>query len=130
MYGNRARIGYTSPPMITEVFPYEFYKMAPAGVTLMLTTLTLVTRSKDEVAKSFEMSLDAARKMAIINGVNADLARLDNGDDVRFLDINRVFLGQDGKIPLAIMPDQLHPNAAGYQLWADAMKAKLAEMMK
>jgi maleate isomerase len=64
MYGHRARIGYTSPPRITEVFPYEFYKMAPAGVTLMLTTLTLVTRSKDEVAQSFELSLDAARKMA------------------------------------------------------------------
>jgi beta-glucosidase len=41
-----------------------------------------------------------------------------------------VFVGQDGKIPFALMPDQLHPNAAGYQLWADAMKAKLAEMMK
>ncbi len=64
MYGYRARIGYTSPPMVTEVFPYEFYKMAPAGVTLMLTTLTLVTRSKEEVVQSFEKSLDAARKMA------------------------------------------------------------------
>lgn len=64
MYGYRARIGYTSPPMITEVFPYEFYKMAPEGVTLMLTTLTLVTRSKEEVVQSFELSLDAARKMA------------------------------------------------------------------
>jgi maleate cis-trans isomerase len=64
MYGHRARIGYTSPPRITEVFPYEFYKMAPPGVTLMLTTLTLVTRSKAEVAQSFELSLDAARKMA------------------------------------------------------------------
>ena len=64
MYGTRARIGYTSPPMVTEVFPYEFYKMAPAGVTLMLTTLTLVTRSKEEVIESFEKSLDAARKMA------------------------------------------------------------------
>lgn len=64
MYGHRARIGYTSPPLITEVFAYEFYKMAPAGVTLMLTTLALTTRSKEEVDKSFEMSLDAARKMA------------------------------------------------------------------
>lgn len=64
MYGYRARIGYTSPPMVTEVFPYEFYKMAPAGVTLMLTTLTLVTRSKEEVVQSFEKSLDAAHKMA------------------------------------------------------------------
>ncbi len=73
---------------------------------------------------------EAARKMEIISAVNADLARLDNGGDVRFLDINRVFLGQDGRIPLAIMPDQLHPNAAGYQLWADAMHPTLTAMMK
>lgn len=64
MYGHRARIGYTSPPMVTEVFPYEFYKMAPEGVTLMITTLTLTTRSKDEVSRSFELSLEAARQMA------------------------------------------------------------------
>jgi maleate cis-trans isomerase len=50
--------------MVTEVFPYEFYKMAPEGVTLMITTLTLTTRSKDEVARSFELSLEAARQMA------------------------------------------------------------------
>lgn len=64
MYGLRARIGYTCPPQLAEVFPYEFYKMAPEGVTLMITTLALTTRSKQEVDKSFEMSLDAARKMA------------------------------------------------------------------
>jgi maleate cis-trans isomerase len=64
MYGSRARIGYTCPPQLAEVFPYEFYKMAPEGVTLMITTLALTTRSKEEVDKSFDMSLDAARKMA------------------------------------------------------------------
>jgi len=64
MYGSRARIGYTCPPQLAEVFPYEFYKMAPEGVTLMITTLALTTRSKQEVDKSFEMSLDAARQMA------------------------------------------------------------------
>ena len=31
MYGHRARIGYTSPPLTTEVFPYEFYKIVPDG---------------------------------------------------------------------------------------------------
>jgi maleate cis-trans isomerase len=63
MYGSRARIGYTCPPQIAEVYPYEFYKMAPEGVTLLITTLALTTRSKEEVSKSFEMSLDAIRKL-------------------------------------------------------------------
>lgn len=27
------------------------------------------------------------------------------------------------------MPDQLNPNAASYQIWADAMRPLLGEMM-
>ncbi len=73
---------------------------------------------------------DAARRTEIINAVNRELTKLDDGQNVRFLDINASFLGQDGKIPFAIMPDQLHPNTAGYQLWADAMKPMLTEMLK
>ena len=42
IYGHRARIGYTCPPLSAEIFPYEFYKLVPAGVTLVLTTLTVV----------------------------------------------------------------------------------------
>ena len=49
MYGYRARIGYTSPPLTTEVFPYEFYKIVPDGVTLVITSLAMVVRSKEEV---------------------------------------------------------------------------------
>jgi lysophospholipase L1-like esterase len=86
---------------------------------------------KDKDGKiSPEAAAEAARQMEVINGVNAELAKLDDGQHVRFLDINAVFLGQDGKIPFSIMPDQLHPNTAGYQLWADAMQPTLTAMMK
>jgi maleate isomerase len=66
MYGNRARIGYTSPPLVTEVFPYEFYKMAPPGVTLALTTLMVAdhTLESGEAEESWNHSLRAARAMA------------------------------------------------------------------
>ena len=86
---------------------------------------------KDAAGKITEAAIeDATKRTAVIDAVNADLAQLEDGKMVRFLNINDVFVGQDGKIPFALMPDQLHTNAAGYQLWADAMKAKLAEMMK
>lgn len=64
MYGYRARIGYTSPPLLTEVFPYEFYKVVPEGVTLVLTTLRIREYNPEEVQQSFEISMRAAREMA------------------------------------------------------------------
>ena len=63
MYGHRARIGYTSPPAATEVFPYEFYKMVPDGVTLVVNTLPLVNRDSDEVDRAYEVSMNAAHAM-------------------------------------------------------------------
>ncbi len=64
MYGHRARIGYTSPPATTEVFPFEFYRIVPDGVTLVLNTLPLVNRTSDEVDRAYDVSLDAAHAMA------------------------------------------------------------------
>jgi hypothetical protein len=64
IYGHRARIGYTSPPAATEVFPYEFYKIVPDGVTLVVHTLPLVERNSEEVDRSYEASLRAAHVMA------------------------------------------------------------------
>lgn len=72
---------------------------------------------------------DHAARIKAIAEANAEIAKLDDGKMIRFLDINARFLGNDGTIPNIIMPDQLHPNAAGYQLWADAIRAPLAEMM-
>lgn len=73
---------------------------------------------------------DAAHRQQMIREVNAMLAKLDDGANVRYLDIGHVFLGQDGRIPFSIMPDQLHLSPAGYVLWAEAIGPVLAEMMK
>jgi maleate isomerase len=64
MYGWRARIGYTSPPSATEVFPYEFYRIVPDGVTLVVHTLPLTDKSGDEVDRSYDASERAAKVMA------------------------------------------------------------------
>ena len=63
MYGYRARIGYTSPLYLTETFPYEFYKLVPDGVTLVLTTLAIKRLTEEETARSVAMTLEAAREM-------------------------------------------------------------------
>lgn len=64
IYGWRARIGYTSPPAATEVFPYEFYRIVPDGVTLVITTLAIVEMNQDEVDRSYDISLRAAQHIA------------------------------------------------------------------
>ena len=74
------------------------------------------------------LSTDVARaKIKIVNG---ELAKLDDGKSTRYLDIGDKFLDQDGMLNKDIMPDFLHPNAKGYQIWADAMQSLLDEMMK
>jgi maleate isomerase len=62
-YGHRARIGYTSPPLTAEVFPYEFYRIVPEGVTLVLTTLAVTELNAAELEQSQAMSMQAARAM-------------------------------------------------------------------
>ncbi len=62
--------------------------------------------------------------------VNALIAKLDDGQKVHFLDIGAKFLKPDGTLEKAIMPDLLHLNAASYQIWADAIREKLASLVK
>lgn len=71
-----------------------------------------------------------ARRMEAIRGANAELGKLDDGENVRFLDIGPAFVDGDGKIPASLMPDQLHPSAEGYRVWAQAMQPTLESMMK
>ena len=62
--------------------------------------------------------------------VNETVSKLDNGKDVFYLDIGDKFLEADGTLTKEIMPDFLHLSAKGYQIWADAISPKLAELMK
>jgi lysophospholipase L1-like esterase len=67
---------------------------------------------------------------AKIKTVNQGLAALDDGSKTRYLDIGDKFLDADGNIPRDIMPDALHPNEKGYQIWSDAMAPLLKEMLQ
>ena len=68
---------------------------------------------------------------ARIRAINEQLAKLDDGGKtVKYLDIGPKFLADDGTLPKEIMPDALHPNEKGYEIWAEAMGPTLEEMMK
>lgn len=53
-----------------------------------------------------------------------------DGKRISYMDIGSTFLQPDGTLPKEIMPDLLHLNARGYQLWADAIEGKVKELMK
>jgi len=48
---------------------------------------------------------------------------------IHYLDINDKFLTKDGFLSKKIMPDYLHPNEAGYKIWAESIEPKVAELM-
>jgi lysophospholipase L1-like esterase len=63
--------------------------------------------------------------------VNRIISRLDDQKNVFYMDIGRKFLDDKGTfLPDAFRPDNLHPQAKGYEIWGEAVSAKLAELMK
>ncbi len=56
-------------------------------------------------------------------------SKIADGKMIHYLDINSHFLTADGTLTKEIMPDFLHPNKKGYEIWAKAMEPKIAELM-
>ena len=66
-----------------------------------------------------------------IADVNRIIARLDDQRHVFYMDIGAKFLGADGYfLPDAFRPDNLHPQAKGYEIWGEAVKDKLVTLLK
>lgn len=62
-----------------------------------------------------------------IQNTNAKLAAI-RIPNVRFLDIGARFLNPDGSISQQVMYDYLHPDEAGYRIWAQALQPELARI--
>lgn len=61
--------------------------------------------------------------------INERIAGYSDHDRVYFMDINSVFLDDDGRLTEEIMPDYLHPNEQGYRLWAEAMEPMIQQLL-
>jgi lysophospholipase L1-like esterase len=72
---------------------------------------------------------DEMAVMPEIRAINAHLAQMADGKTVRFLDVNAKLAGPDGRLVEGMMPDGLHPSVQGYQVWADALKPLLTELL-
>jgi lysophospholipase L1-like esterase len=64
-----------------------------------------------------------------IRAINANLATLADGNAVRWLDINDRLADADGRLHPGLFMDALHPTVKGYQIWADALRPILTEVL-
>jgi lysophospholipase L1-like esterase len=72
---------------------------------------------------------DTSSAQALVDRVNEKLARLADGKKVRYLNINDKLADKDGKFLAGMSPDRLHLSIKGYQVWADALKPVLTELL-
>jgi lysophospholipase L1-like esterase len=63
--------------------------------------------------------------------VNRIIAKLDDKQHVFYMDIGTKFLDDKGVfLAESFRPDNLHPQAKGYDIWGEAVSARLAELMR
>ena len=113
-------LGRNSAPEIVEgitAIVKEFRSRLPESKILLLGVFPRGEKHDDPVRKA-------------IQDINRQIAKLDDGKWIKYLDIGGKFLDAKGDLPKDVMPDFLHPNAKGYQIWADAMDPTLQAMLK
>jgi lysophospholipase L1-like esterase len=67
---------------------------------------------------------------ATLAEINTIISKLHDGKTVFYLDIGSKFLDADGNISKEVMSDALHPTTNGYEIWAEAVKEPLANLLK
>jgi lysophospholipase L1-like esterase len=103
-----------------------------------------VTRGLQAILKSIQTKAPAAtvivmgilprnddmNLMPAINQINRNLSAMADGKKVRYLNINDKLAGADGRLVDGVMiADKLHPTVKTYQIWADALKPVLTELL-
>jgi lysophospholipase L1-like esterase len=115
--------------------PPEGIDSAAANVTRGIEAVLRVMRAKAPGAVIILMGIfprnDNMAVMPVIDQINANMARIADGKKVRFLNINDKLADRDGKVREGMLNDRdkLHPVLNGYQVWADALKPILTELL-
>jgi beta-glucosidase len=66
-----------------------------------------------------------------IADINRIISKLDDQKHVFYMDIGSKFLDANGAfLPDSFRGDNLHPQTKGYEIWGEAVKDKIAELMK
>jgi lysophospholipase L1-like esterase len=108
---------------------------AATDVTKGIEALLRVCRAKAPHATVLLTAIfprnDNMAAMPTINKINAKLEKLADGKTVRFLSVNERLADKDGRLFEGVLnsADKLHPTVKGYQIWADALKPLITELL-
>lgn len=115
--------------------PPEGIDNAAANVTKGLEAVVRVMQAKAPNAVIVLTGIfprnDNMAVMPEIDKINANLEKMADDRKVRYLNINDRLADRDGRLHAGMMNDRdkLHPMLAGYQVWADALKPLLTELL-
>jgi lysophospholipase L1-like esterase len=123
----------------------------PKVVVLMIGTNNVANNTADEIAEGIKAIVTKLRaklpesKILLLGvfprnqrpspprtklaAVNESISKLDDGKMIKYLDIGKSFLNEDGTISRDVMPDFLHLTPKGYRIWADAMEPTLWSLL-
>jgi lysophospholipase L1-like esterase len=111
-----------------EAIVKELRRQKPHMKVLLLAVFPRSGKSAKELQDTTHVSADELNKK--LPEVNKKIARLDDGKDVKYLDIGPKFLDKDGGLAKDVMYDYLHLTKKGYEIWAEAIKEPLEQLLK
>ena len=78
----------------------------------------------------FPRGATSTDKMRVdVASATSQFSTLADGKNVFFLDIGRHYMTRNGDMWAGLMPDLLHPNSGGYEIWAKAMEPMLKQLL-
>ncbi len=72
---------------------------------------------------------DSPASNALIAETNARIAKLADGERIRFLNINDRLADENGELREGVTVDKLHLSLKGYEIWARALEPHLTELL-
>ncbi len=115
---------------------FPLAKETPADTAAGILAILRKIREKQPGARIllcaiFPRGRDAGDECRVRNeAVNRVISGFCDGRTIVWCDFTRRMLRADGVLPVGLMPDRLHPNAAGYEIWAQAIMPPLKEVMR
>jgi lysophospholipase L1-like esterase len=102
-----------------------------AGIHAILTMLRIrLPTAKILLLGVFPRSASADDPLRRMNvAINDHLTTYADNRHIFFLDLSQRFLDDRGRLSHDLMPDYLHPNERGYQVWADGMEEMIRTLL-